>query len=57
MKGRKFADDKEIVYMANFWLAETRIQNSSTTESKLWRNAGLTALIDRYKNVMQIFFG
>ena len=42
MKGRKSADNEGVIYTANgCW--KTKIKNSSTTESELWRNAGPSA--------------
>jgi len=39
MKGCKFADNEDVICAANgCW--KTKIKDSSTTESKLWRNAG-----------------
>jgi len=39
MKGCKIADDEDVISMVNAWL-KSKINNSSTAESKLWRNAG-----------------
>jgi len=41
MKGCKFADDEDVISMTNGWLEQ--INNSFTTESQLWRNAGPSA--------------
>ena len=38
MKGRKFFDDEGVIRTVNGWL-EDQEQQSSTTESELWRNA------------------
>jgi len=42
MKGHKVSDNEDVFCMTNGWL-EDQVQNSSTMETELWRNAGQSA--------------